>query len=229
MILGTSHVARQSIDKIKKAFSDFKPDIVALELDKARLLSLKKTKTKQKNIDKRNIFKMMKEIGFLGSMFYLFGRYMQKKIGNIVDIEPGIDMASAYELAKKSNSEIRLIDQDINITLRKFSREFKKKELFKIIRDLVFGMFIKKSITYNLNFEKIPDSKLIYYVLEKTKKDYASLYKILIDDRNKIMAERLYRISLLSPEKKILAVVGAGHVPGIKKQLADFEVRAKII
>ncbi|MBW3011222.1 hypothetical protein KY326_03320, partial [Candidatus Woesearchaeota archaeon] len=39
-LLGTSHIAQQSLDQVKESIEKIKPDIVALELDKNQLFAL---------------------------------------------------------------------------------------------------------------------------------------------------------------------------------------------
>jgi len=39
-IIGTSHIARQSLEEVEKAITEGRPDIVALELDNRRLHAL---------------------------------------------------------------------------------------------------------------------------------------------------------------------------------------------
>ena len=211
IIIGTSHVADTSIKKIKKSFKELMPDIVALELDMNRAYSLKHKTKRPKN------FELLKNLGLGGFLFYLFGEYAQKKIGNIVNIEPGSDMLTALELGEKNNCKIALIDRDIKITLRRFSKYFSKKELFKIILDVIFS---KKDKIHEIDFSKVPSKEVIKYVLKETKQRYPSLYKVLIDERDKFMAEKIYQISIMNPEKRILIVVGAGHLPGINRYLS---------
>jgi len=132
-LIGTSHVAEQSVKQIKKYFEVVQPDIVALELDKSRLYGLQHNIKRAKNID------LIKQLGLPGFMFYVFGEFAQKKIGKILKITPGSDMLTAFNIANKNKTKIALIDRDIQITLKRFSKHFKFKELLK----LFFSLFKK--------------------------------------------------------------------------------------
>ncbi len=209
-IIGTSHIAKQSINEIKKAMED-KPDIVAVELDKTRLNSLLK-KQKKEHLSIRQI----KQIGFAGFIFAIIGGYVQKKLGKVVNANPGDDMLTAIKEARKHDAKIALIDQHIAITLRNLSKAFTFKEFMKILKDAFMGIFfrkneLKKYGIQNLDLSKVPSKKIIKKLMLAMKKRYPSLYKAIVEDRNRIMAKKLSKIMESNPDKLILAVVGAGH------------------
>ncbi len=207
-LIGTSHVAEESIQQIKKGFNEFQPDIVALELDNNRVYSLKHKVKRPKNLV------LIRSLGISGFLFYLFGEFTQNKIGKLVNIEPGSDMLTALDLGEKNNCLIALIDRNIQITLKRFSKHFKKKEIIRMIFDVIKGVFSKNELG-KFDFSKLPSNDVIEYVIEHTKQNYPSLYKILIDERDMFMTDKLLKLSLSYPEQKILAIVGAGHVKGI--------------
>ena len=47
--------------------------------------------------------------------------------------------------------------------------------------------------------------------MKNVKTRYPNFYKILIEERNDVMAHNLIRLMKKDPDKKILAIVGAGH------------------
>lgn len=201
MLIGTSHIAKQSIIEVQNKINELKPDIVALELDQLRFEALfynKKRKTS---------FRDIKSIGLKGFLFNLIGAYIEKKLGEIVNVKPGSDMKAAIIAAKHNKSDIALIDQDIRVTLKSMSTAFTWREKFKFICEIIKGLFKKEKLTIDLT--KVPDKKLIKKLTDKFRKDYPSIYKVLIEDRNKVMAKNLYK--LMATNKSIIAVVGAGH------------------
>ena len=208
-ILGTSHVAEESVKQIKKYFEEIQPDIVALELDKNRLYGLQHNIKRAKNID---LFKLL---GLGGFLFYVFGEFAQQKIGKILKITPGSDMISAFNIANKNHKKIALIDRDIQITLRRFSKYFKFKELVR----LVFSVFKKTPKTQNIDLKKVPSDELIEIAISELKTNFPSMYMVLVHERDIYMSKKLVALSFLYPEEKILAVVGAGHVEGMSKQI----------
>jgi pheromone shutdown-related protein TraB len=217
-IIGTSHIARQSIHEVKEAILREKPQIIAVELDRRRLSALlgrKKQKLKIKDIRK---------IGIKGFLFGLIGSYVQKKLGSIVRVMPGADMLTAVKLARKKKIKIALIDQDIEITLRRISITFSWKEKFRLLADVFKAIFFRKREMAKLGIKeldltKVPEKELIKKLTKNLKKRYPNLYKVLIKERNEVMANNLKDLMYQYPQSEILAVVGAGHEEDIVNML----------
>lgn len=202
ILIGTSHIAKQSVDEVEEIISREKPDVVALELDKGRFFAL------ANNIRGRLKFSDIKNIGFKGYLFAKFGEFAERKLGSKVGISPGDEMLKAAEIAHKHGCKIALIDQTIEVTLKNFSKEITWKEKFRFFSDIVSGLLGgKQKIKFDLT--KVPDKELINKILKQVKERYPKLYKVLVDDRNKYMAKKLF--GLMKNYSKIIAVVGAGH------------------
>ncbi|MFP4111973.1 MAG: TraB/GumN family protein [Candidatus Woesearchaeota archaeon] len=217
--IGTSHIARESVKNIKEFIETEKPDIVAVELDFQRLKTL--LEKRQDRISIKNIG-LVKEIGITGFVFAYIASMVQKRIGKAVNTQAGSDMLTAVKLAKKNNLQVALIDQDVNITLKKISKEMKFKEKMRILWDIIRGVFTKNSDAKELGIEnmdlnKVPAPEIVEKLLKKTKNRYPTFHKVLVEDRNKYMIKKLLMLSQKFSEKKILAVVGAGH----KKEMED--------
>ncbi len=206
-IIGTSHIAKESILDVKKFILGKKPDIIALELDKKRLIALfNKRKPK---------FKDIKQVGIKGFLLNLIGAYIEKKLGKLVGVSPGSEMKTAVNLSKDYGAKIDLIDQDISITLKRLSNKITLKEKFKILKDIFKGIILKKSDIEPFDLRKVPKEEIILKLINKVKENYPSIYEVLIKERNEHMAKALYKIINDNKDKKILAVIGAGHEQGI--------------
>jgi pheromone shutdown-related protein TraB len=210
VIIGTSHIAKQSLEEVEKTIKEFKPDIVAIELDRKRYYALL-------NGEKRGFrFNDIRRIGIKGAIFSLIGAWAEKKLGQYVGVAPGSEMLKAIELAKKNKIQIRLIDQDIEVTLKKFSKAFSWKEKWHFVVDIVMGLLFGKSEMKKLGMDKfdltkVPSKKIIKKLIMKVKERYPNVYKVLIEERNYYMAAQLKRIISYNPKKKIVVVIGAGH------------------
>ena len=122
-LLGTSHIAQQSIDAVKKAIENGKPDIIAIELDEKRLKTILSSK-KSGRIRLRDI----RKIGIKGYLFSLLGEWVERKLGEQVGVKPGTEMLTAVKLAKQQGKILALIDQPIEITLRRLNNAIGWKE-----------------------------------------------------------------------------------------------------
>jgi pheromone shutdown-related protein TraB len=210
IIIGTSHIASESLKEVKKTIESEEPDIVALELDKKRLAALLSKK------HSRLRWRDIRRIGIKGYIFSLMGAYVEKKLGSKVGVSPGSEMLSAFKLAKRFKAKVALIDQDIEITLRRFSDALTWREKWNFVVDLFKGLILRKSeITFDLS--TVPSKTLITTLIKKVKKRYPNIHRVLVVERNKVMARNLANIHLEFPEDKIVAVVGAGHEEAILK------------
>ena len=214
VFLGTSHIAKQSLNEVKKYIEDEKPDIVALELDRRRLHALM-SKAPRK-IELRSIM----HIGLKGFLFSLFGAWAEKKLGKIVGVAPGSEMKQAIKIAQKENIKIALIDQDIEITLKKLSKSITWKEKMNFLVDIIKAMFSRqKEIDFDL--ATVPDKNIIRKLAGKLKESYPNVYKVLIEERNIVIANNITRLMNSVPDKKILVILGAGHVDDVLEMIKE--------
>ncbi len=213
-IIGTSHIAPESIKKVEKVILETKPDIVAIELDRKRLIALL-SKSKQKIS-----FRDIKRVGLKGWLFALIGAWAEKKLGAKVGVSPGAEMLKAAAAAQQVNAKVALIDQDIEITLKKFSKAISWKEKFTFLGDLFKGVVLRKGIQFDL--AKVPSQKVIDTLIEDVRKRYPNVYRVLVKERNEHMAHKLAHIVKHYPRETIVAVVGAGHEKEIVQLLKSY-------
>ncbi len=206
-VIGTSHVAIESIKEVEKAIKKTKPFVIALELDNLRFKKL---------ISKKQKVNLWKNIGSQGFLLNLIGAWIEKKLGEKVNIKPGSEMEAAIKLAKKEDIKIALIDQDIRITLKKLSKGITFKEKLTFFKDIFLSLFTKKN-KINIDLTKVPEKNFINKIIKDVKKRYPNVYRILVEERNKIMAVNL--ITLMNYNKPILAIVGAGHETGLINEI----------
>ncbi len=208
VFLGTSHIAKQSLGEVKKRIEEEKPSIIALELDKKRLHAL--MSKAQRKID----FRSIKNIGFKGFLFSLFGAWAERKLGRLVGVAPGSEMREAIKIAKKENIEIALIDQDIELTLKRLSNSITWKEKLNFLIDLLKALFLRnKEIDFDLT--KVPDKRIIKKLTNNLKERYPNIYKVLIEERNAVIANNITKLMDSAPDKKILVILGAGHIDDV--------------
>jgi pheromone shutdown-related protein TraB len=212
VIIGTSHVSKESKEKIRHAFETFKPDVICIELDRNRFYALM-------NPDKvKGGRPSLRQLGMTGYLFAVIGKALQKKLGNLTGMNPGEEMLMGATLAKNNNLRLELIDQDAAITLRNMSKKVRFGEKMRIVGDVLTAPFSKKK-QIKIDINKIPDEQVILELMEKMKDRYKGFYNVLLEDRNKFMAKKIYLLMKNAPEKKVMAIVGAGHVDGIKKHI----------
>ncbi len=213
-IIGTSHIAVESINEVVKAVTVLKPKAVALELDRGRFYALMHRERKKPS------FKDIFEIGVKAFIFTLIGAWVENKLGKMVGTSPGDEMKAAAKVAKECSAELFLIDRDIRETLKSLFRQITWREKFRFLWDLLFGAFSKKS-RMAFDLRKVPDAGIITKMIAHVRKRYPSVYNALIAERNAVMAKHLY--NLMGKYDCIVAVVGAGHEEGILKGIKSLE------
>ena len=209
-IIGTSHIARQSLKEVEETINKLKPEIIAIELDKKRYYSLTHA------VKRKLRFRDIRRIGFKGYLFNLIGAWAERKLGKLVGVAPGSEMITAINLAKKHKSKIALIDQDIEITLKRLSKAFTFREKWNFFIDILTGLFfgkreMKKMGIKKLDLTKVPSKRLIKKLIKRVEKRYPSLYRVLIEERNYVLAMNLRNLIEYHPDSKIVAIIGAGH------------------
>ena len=209
-IIGTSHIAPQSVKMVEKIISEEVPDIVAVELDRKRLQALTHGERKMRLRDARRV-------GLKGWLFALIGSWIERKLGSKVGVMPGDEMLRAMSVAQRVGARLALIDQDIEITLKRFSKALTWKEKWRFVVDIVKGLIFRKGIEFDLS--KVPPKELITKLLDEVKVRYPNVHRVLVEERNVFMARALLQLGKRVPEGKIVAVVGAGHEDEIKRLL----------
>lgn len=209
--MGTSHISIESISEVGRTINENKPSIVALELDQDRLLALLHEKERKIRL------KDIKRMGLTVFIINLIGAWVEKKIGEIVNVKPGSEMRKAIEVCSGLNIPIALIDQDVRITLKKLIKRFSWQERFRFLKEIITGLFKKRKLLFDLR--KVPEKKFIDLMVSKVKKDYPSVYLTLIEERNTFMGKHLKR--LMATNENVVAIVGAGHEEGILKYLKE--------
>src|SRR3989338_3275900 len=209
ILIGTSHIVAQSIREVAEAIDANSPAVVCLEIDAKRIRGLfEKTSAKRAS---------WKRIGIKGYLFALIGAWAERKLGDLVGVSPGEEMRTAIMHARKKGIPIALIDQDIEITLKRLSETLSWIEKWRFVLDILkaLGRAVIRKPEFEFDIRKVPEEQLIKKLMAKVKDRYPNVYKVLIEERNRHMASELEKILAQHPDKKVVAVVGAGHKEGI--------------
>lgn len=220
-LIGTSHIAKESIKAIQNEVTLNKLDIIALELDVQRKNALLSPGPRKIS------FSIIKKVGVIGFLFAFIGQIIQKKLGGIVGVSPGADMKEGLIQAKKHNLKIALIDRPIKITLKKFSKSITFKEKIRFVTDIIKGiLFPRKQIEQIGIFDisSVPKQEVIDHMVAFVKIRYPSVYSTLIAQRDRYMVKKLQILQEAFPEANILAIVGAGHINGMVKLLNELDI-----
>jgi len=210
IIVGTAHVSEKSIAEVNEVIEREKPDIVAVELDKARFQAIKG----EEQVKDVNVKELLSGGKFYYFLLHLLLAYVQKKIGADTGVKPGAEMMAAIEQAERSGAKIALIDRDIQLTLTRF---WNKMSFFEKLK--LFGSLVGASLgfgTEEIDMETVTNEDVVTQLVGELRKLAPTAAVVLIDERDAFMAKNLID---LSNHGKVVAVVGAGHREGIQKYL----------
>lgn len=212
-LVGTAHVSSESVDEVRREIEAFAPDIVAVELDQNRYHALKY------GAEEPEIADILRS-GNLTLFLLQWGlAYVQKKIGMDVGVEPGAEMKAACEAAEERGIRIGLVDRDIRITLQRFLGNMTLREKLRMVWALLLSVFHLGGGDEEVDIEALKQQDVIDMALEEFRKFSPNGARALIDERDAYLAHQL--IGLSRSFERVLAVVGAGHVAGIRRYLAD--------
>jgi pheromone shutdown-related protein TraB len=207
-IIGTAHVSQASVDEVRAAIEDYKPDVVAIELDPSRFAALKRQAADPTVKDVLEV----KNFNTLLVQWLL--AYLQRKIGFDVGVEPGAEMKAAIEEAEKRGIAIGLVDRDIRLTLLRFWNSLGFLEKLRMMWALIISI-AEVDAGEEIDIESLKDQNVIDMVMAEFRKFSPNGARALIDERDAYIAHQLVILKAQRPEGRILAVVGAGHCQGI--------------
>lgn len=208
LLIGTAHISQTSVELVTRVISQEKPDFVCLELDEKRYQALNQ-KDKWKKQDLKTIIKNKQ----LSTLFInLIMASYQKKLGSQIGVLPGAEMLAASNAAKQYDIPLSFCDRDVRITLR---RSWKATSFWRkgvLLFSLFTSLFEKEDISEE-KLKELREKDVLSQLVEEMGKNFPEIKKVLIDERDIFLAEKIK----VTAGQKIVAVVGAAHVAGIKK------------
>ncbi|RQG95842.1 TraB/GumN family protein [Natrarchaeobius chitinivorans] len=140
-VLGTAHVSQASVDEVHEVVDREKPDVVAVELDEGRYRQMQGGAPD--DIEAKDILSGNTVFQFLA---YWMLSYVQSRLGEKFDIEPGADMRAAIEAAERNGSGVALVDRDIQVTIQRFWRRLSVTEKLKMVGGLALGITAPRTV-----------------------------------------------------------------------------------
>jgi len=208
ILIGTAHVSKESADLVKMVIEGERPDTVCVELCESRHQAIRQKERWQNT----NIVKVIREKKAFLLLSNLMLASFQKRIAKKLDVVPGQEMITALERAEVVAANTHLADRDIRVTLSRTWRKMSFWDKMKLFFQLLMSMGGVEEISEE-DVEKMKQQDVLETLLSEVGQQMPVLRDILIDERDKYLTEKIRT----APGERIVAVVGAGHVPGIKK------------
>ena len=218
ILVGTAHISKDSVEEVKQVIEKYKPKIVAVELCKRRHEAI----TKKDKWESTPVNKLLKSNNAYLMIAQTFLSSIQRKLGKEFGVEPGSEMIAAMDEAKKHNLDVALVDRDISITLKRAWKKMGIREKFRLTWE-----FLKAILGYDeeeieeLDLKELMKEDVISAMMKEFGEIAPSVSTVLIHERDEYIAKKI-----LDESKKgrVVGVVGAGHLNGIKKYLDEKEL-----
>lgn len=209
-LVGTAHVSKESIEEVEATIRKLKPDCVGIELDEKRAESIQNPEV----FSQLDIVQVLrKNQGFLLLANLILASF-QRRMGLNVGVKPGDEMLAAMNVANDMNIPAVMVDRPIQITLK---RAWAKNSLWgkcKLLAALLTSAFEKEEIDSS-EIENLKNSNEMDSMMNELA-DYMPVIKqVLIDERDQYLATKIWE----AHGNNVVAVLGAGHLPGVEKHL----------
>jgi pheromone shutdown-related protein TraB len=223
-VVGTAHVSQRSVDEVRQVIAEVKPDVVCVELCKPRHDAL----TKDSAFRDLDVFKVVREGKTLYLLAHLALSSYQRKIGASLGVKPGAELLAAVKAANELGIPVELIDRDINTTLKRTWANLGLWKRSMLLSSLLVGWETddKGEAVTEQTVENLKEPKALSEMLTELGKAVPEVKGPLVDERDQYLASKMTDAG--AGKRKVVAVVGAAHVPGMTTNIGTPVDRAKL-
>ncbi|MEM2869866.1 MAG: TraB/GumN family protein [Thermoplasmata archaeon] len=214
LLVGTAHVSPESAAEVRGAIQEFRPDVVAVELCERRYRVLK-DKEAWESLPMTRLLKDRNAYAFIAQSF--LSAY-QRRLGERLGAEPGAEMLEAIRAAEERGVKVVLADRDITITLKRAWKRMGLREKWRVVRTLFQLPFVEYE-EGELDLKELMKEDALTAMMRELRELAPTVAEVLIEERDIYIARRI--VEAASGGGKVLAVVGAGHLQGVKARIAE--------
>ncbi len=217
ILVGTAHVSAKSAALVKETIAAEKPDVVGVELCKQRYIQLLQGEAWRET----NIIDVIKRGQTYLFLVNLLLANLQRRFGQGLGVKPGQEMIDAAKSAEAIGVKVELLDRDVRVTLKRAMRLMGVREKFKLLYAIIVGFFGEEQKLSAEDVEQLKRTDVMTELMEHLSRELPAVKRVLVDERDSYIASKI----LACTGKKIVAVVGAGHLKGIKEMLLQTQQR----
>jgi pheromone shutdown-related protein TraB len=209
-LLGTAHVSLRSVEDVRRVVEQVQPDTVCVELCEARYHAL----VHRDAWKQMNVWRVVREKKALFLLVQLALNALYRKIGEQLGVQPGAEMIEGIRQAEAIDARLVLADRAVDITLKRVWGHLNFWNKCKMIVQLVGGIFAAEQVDAQL-VEELKQQDQMETILKLFSEEFPEVKKRLIDERDVYLAQKIRS----APGARVVAIVGAGHVPGIARHI----------
>lgn len=210
LLVGTAHVSQESADLARQMIVSENPDAVCIELDERRYAALR-SEQKFESLDLREVLRR-KQLSTL--IFNLILASYQRQLGLQLGVQPGAELLAAARVAEEHGAPVVLCDRDVRTTLKRAWSSLSLWRKLQLISAMLASLLEKPEISEE-ELRELRQQDVVTKLMDELGAEFPSLKRVLIDERDLYLAEKIRR----SDGRRVVAVMGAGHVPGVRRTL----------
>lgn len=211
ILIPTAHVSKESVKLVKEVIAEERPDSVCIELDEKRFENIKNPQSWEET----NIVSVVKnkQVGFMIANLALSS--YQKKLAEKLGTKPGAEMLQAIESAEEVGAQLILADREIQTTFLRIWRKLGLWEKCKLIVGMFFSFDDEEGELGEEDLAKLLEGDALEGMIADIDKELPLVGDVLIHERDQYLSDKIKH----APGKKIVAVLGGAHVPGIMTEI----------
>lgn len=209
-LIGTAHVSLTSRQEVKDCIDEVHPDSICIELDEDRYEAFQNPK----RWEETDIIQVIRENKTGYMIVNLILSSYQRRIAKKMNVQAGQEMLQGIESAKEINAHLVLADRNIQTTFKRIYRKHSFWQKIKLFSSMILSIFEDEDIT-NEDIENLKQADVLDVALKDIGKEYPIVAQVLIHERDQVLAYKIKN----APGNKIVAVLGAAHIPGIKEEI----------
>lgn len=216
VLLGTAHVSRVSADAVRAMLQREAFDAVAVELCEPRYQSIRDPEA----FRRLDLFQVIRQgkVGLVAANLALSA--FQRRLAEQFGIEPGAEMKAAIDGADERGLPVWLVDREIGVTLKRAYHSVGFLDRLSIVGGLGASVLSREDVSED-EIEKLKRGDLLGSMFNEFARESPPLYDALIGERDRYMTARLREQAAAGEARRVLVVIGAGHLAGIERELAN--------
>lgn len=213
-LVGTAHVSQRSVELVREVIERERPDVVCIELDAGRYEAL----SQEKRFAEQDLREVMRKKQLATLMLNLILASYQRRLGLKLGVAPGSELLEAARAAHDHGIPIALCDREVRITLRRAWKSLGWWQRMQLLSELLASVIESPDVTEE-DLARLREQDVVTEVMNELGRLMPDLKRVLIDERDAYLAHKI----LEAEGRRIVAVVGAGHVEGMKRRLENGE------
>jgi pheromone shutdown-related protein TraB len=214
LLVGTAHISRESVDLVREVIEHERPDTVCIELDAQRFAALSQNR-RFESLDLKQVIRSRQLAALIANL--LLASY-QKRLGGKLGVKPGTELLEAARVAEEHGIPVALCDRDVRVTLRRAWASMSLWKKTKLMSEVLAATFEHPELDEE-ELRRLREKDVLSELMDELGEAMPGLKRVLIDERDRYLSHRIRE----AEGRKLVAVVGAGHVAGMRRALEQNE------